>query len=139
MNPASLTQVRKSKDGHMVAIDQDVLDVITQIREIDPRLSVRWSVAGEYFEVREHAPGGAREGELVFTTNELDQRVVDRLRFLASIDYDYLKDVDRMDREAEKVEQHKFSEDVGERGERLAHALRKDLQHGGKAFVPREV
>lgn len=136
MNPASITQVRKSRDGHMVAIEQDLLDVISRIREIDPRLSVKWSVDGEYFAIYEDVNG---KDELVFTTNELDQRVVERLQFLASVDYDYVKEIDRADKDAEKAQEHEFSEKVGERGERLAHALRKDLQYQGKAFIGKKV
>jgi hypothetical protein len=137
MKQASMTQVHKSKDGHMVAIDQDLLEIIRQVKELDPNLSIRWSVEGEYFGVYERNKMG--KDELVFTTTELDQRVVERLRFISSKHYSYVEEIDKLDREFERDKDHKFAEEVGERGEHLAHALRKDLQAKNKIILPRGV
>jgi hypothetical protein len=137
VKPATLTQVRKSKDGRWVGIEADLLDILAQVKEIDERLSIRWSVSGEYFAVYERMPSG--KDELVFTTTELDQRVVDRLRLISSTGYDFVKEMDKMDDEADREKQRKLHEEVGERGEELAHALRKDLQAKNKIILPREV
>jgi hypothetical protein len=41
--------------------------------------------------------------------------------------YNYADDLARLEQEAKKDQDRKFDEQVGEVGERLAHALRKDL------------
>lgn len=121
----------------MVSIDGDLLDIIGQIKDLDPRLSVQWSVQGEYFQILERMPDG--HDEMVFTTLALDQQVLDRLRLIASVDYDYVKELDRVDAQVDRDADHRFGEQAGEAGERLAHALRRDVQHKGKAFIGKEV
>ena len=135
--PASIAQVRKTKDGHLVSIEGDLLEVVAQVKDISPDLSVRWSVAGEYFAVFERTKEG--KDELVLTTQQLDQRIVERLRLLCSKEYSYAKEVDRMDKEAERKADQKLHEEVGERGEVLAHALRKDFGAKPKTFVQRNL
>src|SRR5205814_1264673 len=53
VKPASIAQVRRSKDGHMVSLEGDLLEVIAQVKDISPDLSVRYSPTGEYFAVFE--------------------------------------------------------------------------------------
>ena len=117
----------------MVGIEGDLLDIVAQIKDFSPDLSVRWSTAGEYFAVYERVNG---KDELVFTTTELDQRVVERLRLIASSSYDYVKDITQIDKNRDAEIDHKHHEEVGERGEVLAHALRKDLQAKNRIIVP---
>jgi hypothetical protein len=72
----------------------------------------------------------------VLTAQELDQRIPERLRRLRSPDYDYGAEVDRLDAQAERDEAHYFAEEVGERGERLFHAMRKDLEVKSRVYLP---
>ena len=131
--PASLAQIRMGRDGRRVVVSEDVGNVAAQIHEIDPRLGLVWNEKGEFFMVVEQ--DGLTE-RLVLTAKECDQRIVERVRQIASPDYDYGAEVDRLDAAAEKAKDHRFHEETGEVAERLAHALRKDLQHKGKVFVP---
>jgi hypothetical protein len=130
---ASLAQVRKGRDGRMIAIEDDVLDVAKQLTAIDKDLRLRWSESGEYFVVYQLV--GDRE-KLVLTSTELNPQIVERVRQIARPGYDFGAELERMDAEAEKDKEHRFHEDVGERSELLAHTLRKDLQAKNKIIVP---
>lgn len=133
---ASILQFRTGRDGKRVVVDSDVLDIAKQIRAIGP-LDVVWNEYGEYYTIIEHCADGRER--LVTTTTELDQRVVDRLMMISHTDYDYKKEMDRMDKEADKAKDHRFNEEIGEHGEKLRHALRKDLQVQSTVYVPRKV
>lgn len=133
---ASLAQVRKGRDGRMIAIDNDVLDVAKQLYAFDDSLRLRWSEAGEHFVVYQ-CVGDVEK--LVLTSRELDPQIIERVRKIAHPSYDFGAELDRIDAEAEKEKEHRFREQVGERGEVLAHALRKDLQAKNKIIVPRGV
>lgn len=139
INPATIDQVKRAKDGRMVQIDDDVANVARDLREIDPHLRLRYSEAGEAFIVyfkRDQDEEG--DGYLVLSATECDQRIVKRVREIASEGYDYAAELDRIDREAKRKQEHAFEEKIGEQGERLAHAVGKDLGHKPKIYVPGE-
>lgn len=131
---ATLAQVRTGRDGRRVLIDNDVLDIARQIAEIDPCLHVSWNERGEYFAVYEVSPDGSEH--LVTTTTELTPQLVELLRMIGSRRDLFAADVAAQDRQAERDAEHAFHERVGPVAERLAHALRKDLQAKNRAFVP---
>lgn len=135
---ASLAQVRKGRDGRQVLIEGDVLDIVSQVKHIDPRLSVHWNEYGEYFVVTETSPTDGRE-RLVTTVLELDQNLVRHLERLGSAEYDYVAEVERKDDKAKADKKWKFAQEIGETGERLAHALRKDLQAQNRIFIPQSI
>jgi hypothetical protein len=134
LQPASIAQVRQGKHRR-ITVEADVGNVVKQIREIDPRLGVIWDDDGEFFAVVEQ--DGLKQ-RIVLTALELDHRVLERLREISSPDYDYVAEMDRMDAVADREKDHRFSEEVGENAELMAHALRKDLgaKYQGKIFVP---
>jgi len=134
IQPASIAQVRLGKTGGTITVEDDVGDVARQIKDLDPSLSLHWSPEGEHFIVVEACQDG--KNRVMLTTNELDSRVVERLRYISSPDYDYVKDMDRLDDAAKREADHKFHLETGEAAEHMAHALRKDLQYGGKIFLP---
>jgi hypothetical protein len=135
--PASLAQIRMGRDGRRVVVDEDVGNVAAQIHEVDPSLGLQWNEKGEFFMVVETiGEAGGYTERLVLTAKECDQRIVERVRQIASPDYDYGAEMDRMDEQAKKDADHRFHEETGEVAEHLAHALRKDLQYQGKVFVP---
>lgn len=136
LQPASLAQVRAGRDGRMIAIDEDVLDIAMRLQEIDDSLRLRWSESGEYFVVYQLIGDGEK---LVLTSTELTPQIIERVRKIAHPEYDFGAELDQMDAQAEKDKDHRFHEQVGERGEVLAHALRKDLQAKNKIIVPRDV
>lgn len=135
MSQASLLQVKRGRNGRLVQIERDVLDVVQRIKEISPRLSVDYNDGGGYFRVIEHCDDDRER--LVTTCTELDNRVVERIREISNPGYDFVAEVERLDNEAEKRKQHEFAEEVGEKGERLAHALRKDLEVKSSIVLPR--
>lgn len=124
LSAATLAQVRRGKDGRMVIVDDDVSNVVRDLQAIDPSLRVRFSEAAGYFAVYQDL--GDRE-HLVTTAQELDPRIVERVSELASKAYDYVAEVEQQDNAAERAKDHRLHEQVGEIGERLAHAMRKDL------------
>ncbi len=137
ITPASFAQVHMGRDGRRITIEEDVGNVAKRIKEINPRLGLQWNERGEFFTVVETDERG--DERLVLTAQECDERIVKRVEEIAHPGYDYLGEIDRMDAQAEKDKDHRFHEQTGEIGERLAHALRKDLEHKGKAFVTRDV
>ncbi len=132
LQPASIAQVRQGK-RRRITVEADVGSVVQQIKEIDPRLGVIWDDDGEFFAVVEQ--DGLKQ-RIVLTSQELDQRVLDRLRFIVSDGYDYVGEIEAIDAKADREKDHKFREETGEIAERMAHGLRKDLQFKPKIFVP---
>ena len=137
IKPATMAMVQRGRGGRLIAVDEDVLDVARGLKEIDPRLSLHFNENGGYFVVVETLDNG--DEKLVLTAQELGPNILDRVRKLASPDHDYVKEVEQLDRQAERDKDHAFHEQTGEVGERLAHALRKDLQAGNKIFIPRSI
>jgi hypothetical protein len=136
-----MAQVRRSRDGKMVEIDQDVLDIAAQLRQIDPLLHIRWSELAGHFVVycrEESAPEG--RGHLVTTAQELDQRLVRRIEEIAwkqrQSSYSFADELEKVEADKDKAQRHHMHEEIGERAERLAHALRKDLGVKGRIYVP---
>ena len=132
LQPASIAQVRQGKHRR-ITVEADVGSIVQQIQEIDPRLGVIWDEDGEFFAVVEQ--DGPKQ-RIVLTALELDYRVLQRIKELASPDYDYVAEMDKMDAVADKEKEHKFMQEVGENAEVMAHALRTDLQYKGKIFIP---
>lgn len=130
---ASLAQVRAASDGVLVEIDQDVLDVCARIRQIDPSLGIEYSKGRELFRVFEIGPDGRKR--TVFWTPELTADIPDFVQRLGSTDY--VSEMERMDRQAERDAAHAHLEKFGPLHERLAHAVRKDVGFKGRAFMPR--
>jgi hypothetical protein len=131
---ASLIQVKTGRDGKTITIEQDVLDIVKQIKEIDPRLSVHWNEFGGYFVIIEHCLDGAER--LVTTVLELDNRILDHLRKIGSTDWDVGKELEKAEDAAYAAKEYAFSEEMGDKAEHLAHAIKKDLNVENKIFVP---
>lgn len=123
--PASLAQIVKGKAGGFVLIEDDVCSIAKQLQEIDSSLRLRYSVTGGYFVVYQLLDNG--DEHLVTTAAELDARLLGKVRRLASPDYDLAAELDRVDAAAQSAHDHRFSEAVGEVGQQLHHAIRRDL------------
>ncbi len=141
---ASLAQVIRGRDGALVEVDDDVQSIARGLRDIDSHFCLRYSEAGEYFVVY-YRPEGEPEGNgyVVTTAQELDGRLVDRVREVyhrtVNGSYSYAAELEKADERAEAERQYAFEQKVGDAGERLAHALRKDLGVVSRAVVPRDV
>lgn len=136
---ATLTQVRTGRDGKQYTIEEDTLDIVKQIKEIDPHLSVFWNEWGSYFVVIENCLDGAER--LVTTTRELDGRILEHLRKIGSDSWRMSigKELERAEDEAHAAQDHAFGEKMGDNAEHLAHAVKKDLSVQNKAFVPKDI
>ncbi|HTA98670.1 MAG TPA: hypothetical protein VK730_13640 [Solirubrobacteraceae bacterium] len=137
MQRASLTQVRAGRNGKLIEIDADVMDICNRIREIDSSLGVDWNEDGNYFRVYQLVQGG--EKHVVTTTRELTPEVVEEVRRIANPGYNLASELERLDDQADRDNQHAFQEKVGEGAERLRHAMRKDLQLQDRIYLPRSV
>lgn len=139
IKPASLLQVQNAQDGRMIVIDDDVLGVARQLKEVDESLCLRYAEAGGYFVVYQESEDGT-EQHLVLTSQELNPQVVERVRQISSPGYDYVAELDKQDAAAERARDHAFREKTGDVAERLAFAVRKDLgQVSDRAFVTKKV
>jgi hypothetical protein len=137
MQRASLTQVRTGRGGRLIEIDSDVMNICERIREVDSSLGVDWNEDGNYFRVYQLVQGGDKH--VVTTTRELTPEVVEEVRRIADPKYNLASELDRLDDQADKENQHAFNERVGEAGERLRHAMRKDLQMQDRIYLPRDI
>lgn len=132
---AELVQVRAGKGGRLIEIDQDVLDVCKRLREVDPCLGVDYNEDSCLFRVSELCADGRKR--TVCWVEELTADLPDYLQRLTKTDY--VKEIERMDAQADRDRDHAFHERMGPIGERLAFALRKDFGVKSKAFVPRDI
>lgn len=135
---ATLAQVRKARDGRMVEIDSDVLDVCARIREVDSSLGVDWHDTddGGVFRIYEDCVDGVRR--TVKWVTELTADLPDYLRMISK--QDYAGELERGDAQADRDRDHASHERLGPHAERLAHAMRKDLgltTH--RIYVPRGI
>lgn len=139
IQPARVDQIRAGAGGREIVIDADVGGVVKQLREIDPAFRVRYSEAGDYFVVYCQDEGG--DPYMVATYQELDARVVSNIREIVYRNrqpgYSYAAELERMNADADRRREQRFSEQIGERAERLAHAVRKDLGDTSRAFIDR--
>jgi hypothetical protein len=124
IQPASLAQVRRARGGQFVAIEDDVANVARDLHALDPSLRLRFSEAGGYFVVYQDL--GEGKENIVTTAQELDQRIVKRVEEVMQPSYDYAAELAAQDAKAEADAQERFNEQVGEIGERLFHAARRD-------------
>lgn len=130
--PATVAQVARMDSGRLVAVDDDVQNVARDLREIDPGLRLRFDEYQEFYVVY-HVDGD--EESLVTTAQECDQRLVKRAREISRPDYDYGLELEKAEAESKKQADDRFADQTGDVGERLAHALRKDLGLTGRAFI----
>jgi hypothetical protein len=137
---ATLETVRKGRDGRRVLVTGDVLGVVAQLQQIDPRLRVFWNEYAEYYVIVEELPDGSESLVTTIPPDGLNSQLVEYVRMLGSMKYDYIGNAEKADREAEKAKTHEFEEKIGEIGEEMAHKIRRDdVEYSGKAFVPKDI
>lgn len=128
---ASLAQVTKGKGGRTIVIDEDVAGIARDLRAVHPDLRLGYNERGEYFVVyqldREAATGNVTGEHLVTTAVELDQRLLRRVEQVVHPSYNLADEIDRLDKEIDADNARKHHEVAGEKAERLAHAIRKDV------------
>jgi hypothetical protein len=131
---ATIAQVRAGRGGRLVEVDDDIFDLAKRLHEIDTSLGLDWNDAGGYFRVTQALENG--QTHVVLTCQELTPEVIERVRLVVSTGYDLVGELDRLDRERERESARRLSEKTGVLGERLHHALRKDLAVKDRIFLP---
>ena len=159
VEPASVEQVFRAHDGRWVLIDADASSVAADLQRIDKSLRVRfaengrppfWAVYSETVDSQ-----GRTSQHLVLTQQAhqtrsgtwtgLDNRIVERVRYIDSHGtggYDYTGALERETRARPERARKEFAEKTGDGGERMAHALRRELGLGsyrGGIYVPRSI
>jgi hypothetical protein len=141
IDPVSVVQARRSRTGRMVAIDDDVVNVARDLRDIDPRFRLFYNEDERVFVVELHEEGVEH---LVGVYRELDQRIVARARRFTRPDFDLAAEIEDSETEAAVAEDARRAEQLGDASQRLHHALRTDLgrhEFGqtlkSRAFIPR--
>lgn len=134
ITPASITQVFKGRGGRFITVDGDVA---RELQKFDRELRLRYSHGGDYFVVYRIDEKTGDE-ELVLTAQECDLRIVNRLREITQPTYDFAAELDRIDAARTKQIDYEKAQEVGEIGERLAHAIRKDIGATNRAFITKE-
>jgi hypothetical protein len=141
IDPVSVAQARRSRTGRMVAIDDDVVNVARDLRDIDPRFRLFYNEDEHVFVVELHEEGVEH---LVGVYRELDQRIVARARRFTRPDFDLVAEIEDSEAAAAAAEDARRAEQLGDASQRLHHALRTDLgrhEFGqtlkSRAFIPR--
>jgi hypothetical protein len=142
IRPASIAQLSQARGGYLVEIDPGLQDIANDLARIDPNLRLRYSEAGEYFCVFYEPEHG--DGYLIFTAQELDQRIVKRMEEVYfrcnQPGYSFADDLEQAEAKNDREADHAWREKNGELMEKLAWALRHDSnrsQH--RIFVPEGV
>lgn len=129
-----MSRFRSAKRGQsfrhanrLLAIENDVLSIKFEVERRWPELEICYDEVDSQWVVIEHCADGI--DRLVFTCHELDQRIIDRLYQAdqRAPDYsDFLDRIDNANAEVERDKERRFSDQIGDFGERFVHALRKD-------------
>lgn len=113
--------------NRLVEIEGDVLDIKGKIRAVWP--DVHFNIFYDDWEKKWVITQVGEDGteRLVLTADALDQRIIDRLHAgRPDREGNILDDLDKENAEIERANERRFENQVGDFGERFAHALRKD-------------
>lgn len=116
-------------DVKATIIESDLYDICTRLAEIDPTLFVILLEDGNdhRFTIMEHCADGW--DRIVWSVNELDQRILNKARYLKSVPFEHRFE------EAEKLETKMKAEQESEAFEefydKLGGPMRKQLEHDG--------
>jgi hypothetical protein len=123
--------------GGLVELEDDVLSIVRQVKDLyGDTIRIHMDpVDGSYVFVEHCADGTER---LVFATNELDARAVERLQRSDSTRRGYIDPYDQAEREQDAylAVSDRDKDVLNDVGERLAHALRQD---GAQSPMPLKV
>lgn len=145
VQPGSIAQVHRSLRGVNVAIADDVQGIAQDLLDISPDLRLTYNPHEAVWIVWQEIPlpDGATKEHLVTTTVELDKRLVNVVRRCCSESYRLADELEAAEARADRENEHKRMEILGDAAEKLDHALRKDLSRHenprtlkSKAFIP---
>jgi hypothetical protein len=126
--------------GRLITFQDDVLDIKRQIEREWPGLVSCFfdeDPSQECWVIVEHCKDGT--DSVMFTTDFLSQATIDKIHRADQASRSYVdpnKAYEDMDREEEREKNHSLSEAIGEAGERLFLALRKDgVIHAPRVYL----
>lgn len=140
------------KKHGVVLVDDDVQNVVRDIKALSDRLHVYFNPQTEGFDIVESCLDGT--DRLVFSAAELDQRIIHRLHgadhwhgqdipeHVLGDDEDYVAKIDDHNEQVQAELDEKFRNQIYDVGERLAWALDWAKDHhsvGGSIRVPRDL
>jgi hypothetical protein len=134
---ASLIQVKTGRGGRMVNIESDVFDTAKRLHEIDRSLGVDWNDTAGYFRVTQTLQDGSKH--VVLTCLELTPAVIQEVAKTVHPSYNLAAEIEKAEAQEEREFQHAQSEKIGDIGERLYSAMRKDLGVKSRIVLPRGV
>jgi hypothetical protein len=133
----------------VVSVEDDVLSIVRQVREIDPRIHIYYNEQTGKYDLVEHCLDGVER--LIFSVSELDPRVLSRLRegdswldgnpdHVVPDEDDFLTKVEQDQEQLQAGIEAQSLEKVSEAGERLAWALDiAGASYGSSISVPKEI
>jgi hypothetical protein len=151
VEPASIEQIRQAADGRVVLISAEESTIAADLQRIDKRLRLSRNDKGGFWTVYEMPEGGCpcpkpdcEHGHLVLTATSLDDRIVKRVEFIdpqGRGGYSFADALEQNRNARLRAERNEREEFYGDLGEKVAHALRKDLgeKYKGRVFKPREI
>lgn len=134
-----MNAVRDTLRHGMVAISDDVQGVARDLQDIDASLRLFRAEDDDLWVVwqdKDHPDGSTSENLVTTMTGALDKRLVARVRQITSGDYDLALELERVEAQDQREQDHKRRESVGPVAERLLHAMHKDLGVKTRVFVP---
>jgi hypothetical protein len=138
ISPASITQLRQARNGRWTTISPEEGGVAGELRDIDSSLRLRKSEENGIYVVYQVDEAG--DESLVTTADRWSwPQLPDRVRRIRHSSYDFVKELDRLDAEADRERDRSRREHVGDVGERLLHSLQKDLGVQNTVFLGDEV
>jgi hypothetical protein len=135
---ASLGELQLTNRLHMIPVERDVLGVAESLKRIDPGLSLLFDKVQEVF-VLYHVgldDRGHVKEYMVGAYKELDQRIVNLIRRIDGQGrgrYDLQRELERLEQQKDREEDHRQTEALGPAAEQLRWALRKDLGLDGSS------
>lgn len=142
----TLPALRSFYDNRMglVTLEDDVLSVVSQVRELtDGRVRVELDPVTGWYHLVEYCEDTTQR--LVFSVEELDARVVERLQRADSQNRYHEDPYDAAEREQDEAQRRideAYREKIREHGEELIHAVQKAGQAPRlplKVYIPRGV
>jgi hypothetical protein len=116
-----------SDQGAMVELEDDVLGIVRQIHELyDQRIAVNLDPITGWFHITEHCEDGTER--LIFSTDVLDGRTLERLQKADSQWRHYEDSYDRSEREQDEAQAEidaRYRDRLFEEGERLLHVMKR--------------
>lgn len=146
IEPATVDQVLRGRDGRYYEISGDVGGVVADLKQIDSHLGVRLSETGQHWVVY-HQPD-ERTTHLITTAKAyqgatgvwlgLDKRLVERIRKIGSDSYDFVAEVDRINQEADRRKEQRKQEKIEDASERAVSELRRFTGRKSRAFFRKD-